>query len=105
MLSETVVMVEQKQAKVMKAGQQKSSTALVLGILGLAFGLFGFWPIGLILSFIGLIKALKKDEQESATVALVCSIVGLIISILGTLLLILIIFLILAAASASVYSF
>lgn len=78
-------MPEQKRVK------QKGSSALIFGILSLAFSLTIPLPFGLIFGILGLVKARRKDEQESATTALICSIIGLIISGLALLLLLIIV--------------
>lgn len=68
-------MPEQKMVK------QKSSSALILGILSIVFS-FLIPLVGLVLGIIGLMKSKNTEEQESASGARVCSIIGLILSVL-----------------------
>ena len=87
-----------------KIAKQKSSSALVLGILSIVFSLILPVPLGLIFGVFGLIKAQKKDEQESPAVALACSIIGLSISVVYLLLFLIVLILMLIAVLAYVNS-
>ncbi len=58
--------------------------SLVLGIVGIVFS-FIFQPIGLICSIVGLILSIvarKKEPSGMATAGLVCSIIGLVLNLI-----------------------
>jgi len=73
------------------ASSGKATASLVLGILGLVMAVL-FWPLGLVLSAVGLIVSLmargeiRRNGGASnaglATAGMVCSIIGLVLSLL-----------------------
>lgn len=57
--------------------------ALVLGILSIPFGII-FALIGYVLSIVGIVLAVKNKNTYKTTAGLVCSIIGLVITVINS---------------------
>lgn len=72
---------EERSQELNPTDQKPSHTAsLVLGILSIVFGLL-FALAGDILAIIGIVLAVTKKKEYRTTAGLVCSIIGLVVSI------------------------
>lgn len=79
-MNENNIFEERSEETEMSGKKPIHTASLVLGILSIVFGLL-FALAGDVLSIIGIVLSVRNRKTHSTTAALICSIIGLVVSI------------------------